>query len=148
MLVIKKFANVDEANHMLKGGIVGGNAGGEFTGLVGNTITFTSPADSVTFTQPAGRTEGVMLFTDIKTQVEAQIPTIRAVIVNGKIGFVLATPNAAVTLASANEPARAMLGFPNQEAISGQFVNNPGGSNPALVSVFVENGVPFITLSV
>lgn len=146
MIVIEKYGSLDEANHLLNGSILGGEVKSEYIGLVGATITFTSPADSCTFTQPAGRVEGVLLFKDVKEQLETAIPNIRVESINGKLGIRHTTGGTEITLASANEPARAILGFPNQKAIAGRAVD---GTSVKLVGpVQIYDGMVHATLEI
>lgn len=148
---IDTYATVVEANHKIAGGITGGplpNKGlGTYKDLVGKTLTFTAPAGNKTFTQPAGKLPGEMSFQDVKTQLEAAIANLRVVPIDGKIGFE-DTAGASVTLGAVNEPARTILGFENNKAISGRFLNGPGGAVPKFWQMVAEFGQVYITVEV
>lgn len=149
MLVIEKFGTYSEANHMIRGGIVGGaKTAVPFEGLVGKTITFATPSGSKTFTQPSGTLPGQMLFKDVKAQLEAAIANLVVLSVDGKIAFRHATAGSSVSLSALDEPARSIFGLANQAAISGQCLNGPGGSVPKYVDMISENGSIFITVEV
>lgn len=137
-LKVLKFRNIEEANHMLGGGIMGGElpAAG-VPNLVGTTITFSAPAGTKTFTQPSGNYQGLMLFKDIKTQLEAAIANLQVRLINGKICFRHAS-GTVVTMAAVNETGRAPLGLPNNEAVAGVVYAGPGGSSPKVDQFFVQ----------
>jgi hypothetical protein len=69
--------------------------------------------------------------------------------VNGKIAFRHGDGGTAVTLADADEPARALLGLANEEAISGRVVEGPaGGGPPTFLSMDVKDGALVIAIEV
>lgn len=130
-LNIIKFRNYIEANHVMRGGIVGGPVSVTgIAGLVGATLTFTNPSGNKMFTQPAGSPSGVITFKDIKSQLEAAVANLKVELIADCIAFRHAS-GTAVTLGSANEPARTKLGMPNNTAINGKVYNPPGGAAPA-----------------
>lgn len=121
---IYQFDGINEVNHFLQGGLTGGKIPVDgIRGLVGKTITFTTPAGSCTFVQGAGPDPDSLLFKDIKAQMEAAIAGLRLVLfAQQTIGFIQATPTAAVALPVTEQAARAMLGLPKSGIISGKFV--------------------------
>lgn len=137
-LKVLKFRNIEEANHMLNGGIMGGEiAANGVPELVGKTITFTAPAGAKTFTQPAGTYQGMLRFNDIKAQLET-IANLKVSLINGKIAFRHAS-NTAVTLAAVDEGARVPLGLANNKAIAGVAYAGPGGSSPKVDQFYVQD---------
>jgi len=127
MFKVYQFDGVTEVAHFLNGGVTGGKIPLEgIRGLVGSTITFTSPAAACTFTQGSGPDVDALQFKDIKSQMEAQIAGLKVVLfAQMVIGFILNTPSAAVSLGAASEVARAKLGLPIEGAISGIVVKSP-----------------------
>lgn len=143
-LKIKKFRNLDEANHLLNGGIIGGELkNGGVDDLVGKAITFTSPAGTKTFTSSTTQYTGRLSFADIKTQLEAAIANLRVVMIDRRIAFRHAS-GTAVTLGAVNEGARALLGLPNNVAISGTTYNGPGGTNPKVSLMQPQGDTVFV----
>ena len=138
---IEKYGSLEEVNHMLLGGIVGGQLpnSGLISGLVGETITFTSPAGSHTFTQPSDAAAGLMRFKDIKSQLEGAIANLVVLLIDGKIGFKHGTAGSVASFGTDAQPAKPLLGFKSGVAVSGRFVNAPGGSAPALVNMAVSD---------
>ena len=149
MIIIEKFGTINEANHKIRGGIVGGSGTERpYEGLVGKTITFSTPSGTKTFTQPTGTQPGQMLFSHVKAQLEAAIATIEVLTVDGKIAFRHKTAGQVVALAALDEPARAIFGLANNQAISGQFLNGPGGAAPKYIDMVTENGAVYIATEV
>lgn len=149
MIVIYKYATVSEANFKMRGGVVGGlPVNTPFEGLVGLTLTFSSPAGSCTFTQPTGRHLGQMLFADVKAQLEAAIADLE--VLTG-VGNMLAFQNktdAPVSLAALDEPARLILGLPFNEAVTGQYLNPPDGAAPRYLEFVSEYGAIYVSAEV
>jgi len=138
-LKLLKFRNIEEANHVLGGGIMGGECPASgITELVGKTITFATPAGSKTFTQPTGTYQGLLTFKDIKTQLEAAVTNLKVFMINGKLAFKHATAGTAVTLSAVNESGRAPLGIPNNEAVSGVAYAGPSGASPKVDQFYVQ----------
>lgn len=134
-LKIKKFRNIDEANHLLNGGVIGADLkSGGIDDLVGKVITFTAPAGTKTFTQGT-KYPGRLTFDEIKTQLEAAITNLRVVMIDRKIAFRHATAATAVTLAAAGgDTARPLLGVP-LGAVAGVVYAGPAGSAPKVSSM-------------
>ena len=151
MIEILKFATVEEANFVIRGGLVGGASANEtFEGLVGLTITFSSPSFSHTFTQPTGTNPGQLRFSDVKSQLETASSSALVVgIFNKKIAFSMT--GAAVALPQADEVARLVLGIANThgagDAISGMFLNPPDGAEPRYLEFVSEYGAIYVSIS-
>jgi hypothetical protein len=151
-LQILRFRTMEEANYVLRGGIIGGQlpqfrrAIG-YLNLVGNTITFTTPAGSHEFTQVATEVVGTISFAAVKTQLEANITNLLVDAVDGKIGFRHATLGTNVNIASADEPTRIELGFANEDAHVGQFINADGVTAPFLVSFSADQEGISVTIN-
>lgn len=143
-----RFTDEAEANHILGGGIVGGKFNGRLAGLVGNTLTFTTPAGSVTFTQDSGAPVGFMRFEAFKTQVETAITNLKVLLINDNVAFKHATAGTAVVMGNNDEPAKNPLGFKNATTISGTAYNGPGGAAPKVVDFTVESNRIFVMLEV
>jgi hypothetical protein len=122
---IFKFQDIFEVQAFLNGAIVGGNVGGGVAGLVGQTLTFTSPAFAITFKPvspaPLTRDPYTLLFQDIKQQIEAGSTQILVQQVGGRILFIEKAPASGVALSPNNEPAKALLGFDQTGPVIGKF---------------------------
>lgn len=144
-LKIKKFRNIDEANHVLTGGIVGGELkGGGVDDLVGKTITFSAPAGSKTFTSSSTQHVGRLSFADIKTQLEAAVTNLVVLMIDRKIAFRHATPGTAVALAAVDETGRVPLGLPNNKALAGVVYAGPAGVAPKVSLMQPQNDTVFV----
>lgn len=149
MMRIEKYGTLEEANLKIQGGITGGVKTSElFVGLVGNTVTFATPAGSCTFTQPTGRPAGLMHFIDVKTQLEAAINNLLVTSVDNKLCFKHETEDLAVSLAALDQPARAQLGLGNGEAIAGRCLNGPTGDVPRFVEFVTEQLFIYVAVEV
>lgn len=149
MMIIQRFGTYTAANHSMRGGIVGGAAtNSPFEDLVGKTITFTAPVGSKTFTQPAGTNRGQLRFADVKTQLEGAIADLEVVTIDNKIGFRRKTAGQVVSLGAVSEAARPILGLPDNEAVTGRFLNGPGGAAPKFIEHVTENGAVSIAIEV
>jgi hypothetical protein len=142
MMKIEKYGTLEEANLKIQGGITGGVLTSQpFVGLVGETITFATPAGSCTFTQPSG-VAGVLTFKDVKSQLEAAITNLLVSSVDNKLCFEHALDGSYVSLAAATpvEPARAVLGLGQGEAITGRCLNGPSSTDlPRFVEFVTES---------
>lgn len=151
MLITKKFEKLEEANFWCAGGIIGGaDPGREIAGLVGQTITFTSPVGSCTFTEAASgnASPGRLRFADIKSQMEAAIANLVVLAVGKKIGFKHATPGTACTMGAVTQGGRVPLGLPNNEAVTGLVIAKAGGTDPTFQNLVTESGSVYITYNV
>lgn len=145
---IRKFTTITEMEFFLRGGLLGSQAvvprtgdgartpGGGILGLVGLTLTLTTPSGTVTFVNATlganeVRDPAALMFKDIKTQIEGAISGIEVVNIEGRIGIIEATPANGIALDSSDEPARALLGLPNKQEIATKKYNAPGGASPS-----------------
>lgn len=124
MFKIYQWDGLAEVEHFLNGGITGGTIPMEgVRGLVGLTITFTSPSAACTFAQGSGTDPDTLQFGDIKSQMETQISGLKVVLLtNRRIGFILSTPTSAAALGAAAEDARVKFGISRSGAVSGKVV--------------------------
>lgn len=126
---IYKFSDINEAQAFLNGGIFGRDVSKGVVGLVGLTLTFTSPSFAVTFTAatptPTDRDPYTLLLKDIKAQVEAANNSILVTSIGGKLVFIEKTPTSGTALSNNNEPAKALLGFDQAAATVGKFYKPP-----------------------
>lgn len=143
---VYKFRDITEVQHKLDGGLLGGQVSFPVYGLVGKVITFVLPtAAACTFVAGADATGLSLTFKEVKTQLEAAIANLRVVNFSGGVGggiaagFIHASLGGAVTLASLNEPARALLGFANNTALTGKLFNPPGGAAPSFIQAYAAN---------
>lgn len=139
--LIKK-ENIEEAQVFLDGGIIGANAGPGIEGLVDKTLVFTSPAlATITFILGAGSNPYKLSFAEIKSQIEAGIPSVRVFSIGGKLVLVEVTPTNGVAI-SASGTANALLGF-DQLAFGGRVIGPQGASPPYLgyLAVTADNRV-------
>ncbi len=143
---VYKFRDITEVKHFLDGGLLGGGVVFPAYGLVGKVITFVLPtAAACTFTAGADATGLSLTFKEVKTQLEAAVANLKVVNFSGgvggniAVGFIHATLAGAVTLAALNEPARAILGFANNAALTGKLYNPPGGAAPSFIQAYAAN---------
>lgn len=149
MMEIEKYGTLAEANLKIQGGLATGiKTTDPFVGLVGETITFTSPAGSCTFTQPTGRVEGQMHFVDVKSQLETALSDLVVASVDNKLTFRHATAGSIVSLGVLDEPARVVLGLGNGEAITGRCLNGPSGVAPKFVEFVTEDLFIYVAVEV
>lgn len=149
MIQINKYATVTEANFKIRGGVMGGVLTNmPFENLVGLTLTLSSPAHSCTFTQPVGTGYLQMRFSDVKAQIEAAMADVEVCTIENKFALVRKTHGQNIAMAALDEPARKILGFANSEAIAGQFLNGPSGSNPKYLEFVSEFGAIYVSIEV
>jgi hypothetical protein len=131
---IRKFSTIDQLQVFLNGGVTSGNRcnqvgppsnqGPGIWGLVGTTLTFAAPGPTgtVTFVASTGSNPNpqVLLFKDIKAQIEAAIPTLRVTMSDGFLVIQEVTPAEGVTVSSAGT-ANAILGFDTENNTVGKF---------------------------
>jgi hypothetical protein len=136
MFNIYNFSSTNEVQHFLNGGLTGKPIPMEgIRGLVGKTITFTSPVGSCTFVEGGGPDGGALLFKDIKTQLEAAVSGLKVMqFSRGVIGFISSDASVVTSLGATAQDARALLGLPRGGAISGKLVLPPtDAGTPRLV---------------
>ena len=149
MIKLEKYSNFETANLAIQGGLCGGvRVDQPFVGLVGQTITFATPAGTCTFTQPAGVPAGQMRFTDVKDQLETAIADLLVLCMDNKLCLKHKTAGSAVTLAALDEPARTQLGLDNDVAITGRCLNGPAGAVPRFVEFVTESLTIYIAVEV
>jgi hypothetical protein len=147
---ILKFNSLDEYNHVIAGGIIGGKFDKQIGGLVGQTLTFTTPSGSKTFTAASAGTadSGFLRFGDVKTQLEAAINNLKVSLIDGNIAFKHATAGTAVVMANNTEPAKALLGFKDATTISGTAYAGASGTAPKVIDFTVEFGKIYVITEV
>lgn len=142
---IFKFSDITDAQYFLNGGLVGADIKRGVRGLVGLTLTFTSPAFAVTFTAvsptPTDRDPYLLLLADIKAQVEAANVLISVQQYDGRIVFVEKLPDVGVALSGNNEPAKSLLGFDQNQPSIGKLYRPVGvsGGPPNYVWAYSVN---------
>lgn len=142
---IYKFSDINEAQAFLNGSLIGAEIQAGVVGLVGKTLTFTSPAFAVTFAAispaPTDRDPYVLRLKDIKAQVEAANADILVQTLGGRIVFVEKVPTNGTTLSGNDEPAKALLGFDRNNAVAAKFYRPMGisGGPPNYVWVYSVN---------
>jgi hypothetical protein len=149
MTRIFKFDDLTDLQNFLNGGITGCDVSKGVGGLVGQTLTFTSPADSVTFvgpTLPGGseRDPTVLLFGDIKEQIEAAVPSLVVASNKGRIVLLEATPANGVALSDNDEAAKALLGFGAEKAV-GTFYQPGTGAGSRYSSIIAVGNAFLVT---
>jgi hypothetical protein len=159
-LKILKFRTMEEANYVLRGGLLGGviprvSTGDGvmlgYSGLIGAIITFTSPNDNHTFTQVAGEFPGTISFASVKSQLEAGVTGLAVDIVKGQIGFRHTSLGTNVSLGAVDQPARAILGLANVVttgyAHTSQFINADGATDPFHVATSASQHGIFVVIN-
>lgn len=161
---VRKFTELFELETILNGGLVIGKVEGAQTGgtpaglgpgidgLVGKTLKFTSPSSvTVTF----GTSEGtggsaepgvgtnpnkyVLLFKDIKKQIEAAINTVKVTNRNGRIVLIEATPASGVALDKTGT-ANVLLGVGTDANTVGKlYAPPPSTTVPCWTFAYVDN---------
>jgi hypothetical protein len=153
-LKLLKFSKIAEANFKMNGGIAGGVAKNiPYGTLVGKTITFATPAGSHAFTastiNPDRARQAILNFQDVKKQLEDNITNLEVLVVDGHVAFRDST-GGAVTLAKLDQPARSILGLPNEAGagtvIAGQVINPPSGAVPKFVGMSSGEDAVFVMI--
>jgi len=134
---VYKFRDIVEMELFLRGGIIGAPVGKGIEGLVGQTLTFTTPVGSHTFVT-ASRPNDVLYLTDIKSQLEAALGAgnIQVMNVGGQIAFVHPTSASAIAIAATSQPAKALLGFAQDKAVAGKLFGVVPATPPAFVTAY------------
>ena len=164
---VRKFTELFELETFLNGGIIAGRADGAqnggtpanvgqgIYGLVGKTLKFTSPSSTtVTFAAASGAGSSVdpavpeaqrnpnpqvLLFKDIKLQVETAINTVKVTDRNGKLVFIEATPTNGVTIDKTGT-ANTLLGLPTNANVVGKlWAPPPSSTPPCWTFAYVDN---------
>lgn len=137
-LLVRKFAELQQINTLLRGGIRGGRVIDKgIYGLDGATLVFSAPAATVTFaTTPSGEQQALSR-KQILDQINAVVGLVGwAKFADGKL--VIEDPAGAVAVVLANtSTALAAFGF-DKDGATGVVYAAPGGAAPALVGVSLE----------
>ena len=155
---VRKFTDIADAEFFLRGGYktsrqiptfageTNRSFGGGLQGLVGLTLTFVLPTPAawvfVPATPPMGsdRDPNVLLYGDIKAQLETNITGLFVASVGGFLGFIEAIPSGGIELAALDEPARVLLGMGSTStAIKTAVYNAPGGGAPSFEYAYNAN---------
>lgn len=124
------FRTLQELDAFANGGIQGG-PGREKFDLDGKTLTFSTPADSVTF---SGNSLSIK---EVNAQLQAAVPGLKAIVLCDYLWIVEITPTNGVAIASAvapgTEDARSILGFSKTAAYTGIVLDDPAGTAPKRV---------------
>ena len=125
MYSMHKFRDLAEVQNYLNGGLLGTDVSKGVVGLVGETLTFTSPVGSCTFVEGASPDRRLM-FADIKQQIEAAVAGIKVYQIGGQIAFIhSATPvTLPIELAAGASHAKRLLGFAYDTATVGRIIND------------------------
>jgi len=115
---IYKFSDMIEAQYFLNGGIIGVDVSQGIYGLVGQALTFSSPAVfTVNFVaavpNPAGRDPYKLLLVDIKAQIEAANPDISVQSIGGRIVLIEKLPSLGVAFDGTVQFSKTVLGLDN-----------------------------------
>ena len=126
MFSIHKFRDVAEVQLYLNGGLLGIDVSKGVAGLIGKTLSFTSPAVSACLFVAGTAPDGKLMFGDIKTQIEAAVPTVKVYQIGGQIALIhSATPiTLPVALAAAVSDAKKLLGFAYNSATAGRVIKD------------------------
>jgi hypothetical protein len=122
-----------------------GNQAPGIMNLVGKTLILSTPgpAGTVTFAASSGSNPdpNVLLFSDIKAQIEAVIATVRVTAFNGALVIQEVTPTNGVTVAKTGT-ANPFLGFDTGNATVGRFYLPIGAATPPVAPywVWIETG--------
>lgn len=119
-----------------------------FHGLVGLTLTFTSPSGTVTFV--AGQDpSGFLTFEEIKTQVTSAVSGIDVKVYERRIVFQSSTIGTSIEVGSnVDEPGRAIFGLTEKSGIfDGTAYNPPDGAAPRLISITPGAGGTFVVVT-
>ncbi len=120
----RKFRDIEEVQLYLNGAVICGRSlSAGLYGLVGETMTFTRPAFSVTFAAVPGRVDGLLLGKEIKTQIEAASVHIEVLLLGGRPVFIEKVPTQGVALDPAlTETARTIFGLPATGTCEGRVI--------------------------
>lgn len=137
---IYKTRDINELDLFVNGGILGADTSKGFRGLIGTTLTFDTPPFAVTFTEPVvtDRDPNVMLFTDIKTQIEAADPNILVKQIGGRIALVEKVPTDGVQLDVAATNAKTILGFSGSKVSGGRVLRQMFAPNPPRIETIYQ----------
>ena len=134
MIKILTFGDLRRVDFVLNGGISGGkkviSAGGKVVRLHGKTLIFTTPAGTVTFSDPGGA--GLSMAEIIAAIVGAAgLGGLNPSFIDGYLNIREATPSAGVVLAGTGT-ANAAFGF-GKSTVTGTVYNPYDGAAPRLL---------------
>lgn len=130
---IYKFANYDEIQDFLNGGVFGGvvvqdGSKAGVRGLTGKTfIVQSTPVTFVATTSLPGDPD-LFLFKDIKAQIEAAVATVTVKSIRNRIVIIEKTPTSGVTVTKTGT-ANALLGFDSSVDTAGKVYNEPSSAS-------------------
>jgi hypothetical protein len=129
---IYKFSDINEMQLFLNGALIGGPIPNGMGALVGLTLTFTAPAFALTFapSDATDRDPNLLLFSDLKAQIEAENDAVLVTQWNGRIVFIEKTPSSGMAFGTEDEPAKTLLGFDKNRAMVGRLFHPPGIGGP------------------
>jgi hypothetical protein len=124
------FRTLQELDAFANGGIQGG-PGREKFDLDGLTLTFSSPAASVTFSGNG------LSIKAVNEQLQVAIPSLKVVVLCDHLWILEITPTNGVAIASdpfpGTEDARSILGFSKTAEYTGLVLDDPAGTAPKRV---------------
>lgn len=131
MYSMHKFRDLAEVQNYLNGGLLGTDVSKGVVGLVGETLTFTSPPGSCTFVETATPDRRLM-FSEIKQQIETAVAGVKVYQIGGQIALVHSvTPvTLPIALAAAPSHAKRLLGFAYDSATAGRVINEASSVAP------------------
>ena len=131
---VYKFGSLDELNHFLNGGVIGGTElANTLVPIVGKTVVFTNPAGSHTFV--AGANPAGLSLPEVKTQLEAAVTGLRVVYFERHLAFIEASPATGIVVASGT--ALLDLGF-DPNGVTGLVYAGPFSGAPPTPPYFVS----------
>lgn len=135
-LVTRKFGNYKALNAFYLGKIRGGADLSKLANalfLHGKTLIFTTPAGTVTFAASPAAAQNPMKLSDVKVEIEAQVATVKAEIVDYALQLWTATPGTIVL--SKDGTANSFFGFDTAVDTTAKIVAVPGGAAPKFIAL-------------
>lgn len=137
-LKVYEFDTTKEMEFFLQGGVRGGkvvvNQWGRLYGLHGKTLIFTTPAATITFSDPTG---AGLTYEAISDQIRATATTLFVFWRDKIMHIQMATPTAAVVV-DKDGTANSTFGFSGAKDHAGQYFTGPSGSVPRLIETGVK----------
>ena len=131
MYKIFKFRDIAEVQNFLNGGLLGTDVSKGVAGLIGKTLSFTSPAAGVVTFVAGTAPDDKLMFADIKTQIEAVVAGVKVYQIGGQIAFVdAANPIAAPVSLAAGDDAKKLFGFPTVGVVTGRIIKDAQSLTP------------------
>jgi len=133
MLKILQFSALQEAEHVINGGIIGGRElvviEGKVYGLDGKTLIFTTPAGTVTFSDKVGAGHTLA---EVIAEIKAVHAGLQPKFVKKSLWVIETTPTNGVVITGAGT-ANPVFGF-GAVTVTGTVYDVPGGTPPRLIS--------------